>query len=103
MANEPIMCVRITGPVESVRKLIAKHKLLLEGARQEGKNVSGEAFIPNSVAKKLKGKGVEVNVLYDASRVGKERQKEVMKDNPFLDGSIPQGLGKKVKGDGDVS
>ena len=99
MANEPIMSVRITGPVESVRKLIAKQKLLLEGARQEGKNVSGEAFIPNSVAKKLKGEGVEVSVLYDASRVGKERQKEVMKDNPFLDGSIPQGLGKKVKGD----
>jgi hypothetical protein len=103
MANEPIMCVRITGPVESVRKLIARHKLLLEGARQDGKNVSGETFIPNSAARKLKGEGVEVNVLYDASRVGKERQKEVMNDNPFLDGSIPQGLGKKVKGDRDVS
>ena len=29
-------------------------------------------------------------MLYDTSSVGKERQKEVMKDNP-LDGSIPQG------------
>jgi hypothetical protein len=99
MANQPIMCVRITGPIESVRKLIAKHGLLLEGARGDGKSVSGETFIPNSVAKKLKADGVEVKVQYDASSVGKERQKEVMKDNPFLDGSIPKGLGIKVRED----
>jgi hypothetical protein len=97
MASEAIMCVRITGPEESVRKLVVKHSLNLEGAHRQGDLVSGDAFIPNSLAKKLKTEGVEVKVLFDATSVGKEMQKEVMKDNPFADGSIPQGLGKKAR------
>jgi hypothetical protein len=97
MANEAIMCVRITGPEKSVRELVVKHSLNLEGAHREGDLVSGDAFIPNSLAKRLKADGVEVKVLFDATSVGKEMQKEVMKDNPFADGSIPQGLGKKAR------
>ena len=98
MPNEPTMCVRISGPEEGVRKLIAKYSLLVEGAKRNGKVVTGQTFITNRLAKRLKAKDVEITVLYDATKAGKERQKEVMKDNPFADGSIPLGLGKKNRG-----
>ena len=98
MPNEPTMCVQISGPEESLRKLVTKYSLLVEGAKRDGKVVTGQTFITNRLAKTLKAKDVEITVLYDASKAGKERQKEVMKDNPFADGSIPKGLGRKDHG-----
>lgn len=101
--EDPIMCVQISGSEKDIRAFIAKRSLNLEGAQREGDRVVGYAFVRQSIAKDLKGTRVEVRVLYNATELGKERQKEVMRDNPFADGSIPKGLGKKVKADGHVS
>src|SRR5262245_38219849 len=100
--SENILCVRISGSERSVRGLISRYKLNLEGTSWDGKVVTGFVFIPSDKAKKLKAPSTEIKVLYNASQLGRERQKEVGKGNRFKDGSIPKGLGKTIKEDGGV-
>ncbi|HSU06745.1 MAG TPA: hypothetical protein VLI93_14345, partial [Acetobacteraceae bacterium] len=57
-----------------------------------------EIFIPEPLVEQIDQKQLKVQVLYDASARGRERQKEVGKGNRFeRDQRIPAGLGTKTR------
>jgi hypothetical protein len=101
--EDPIMCVQVSGPEKAVRALIAKKTLLLEALKRDGERLVGFAYVRQSKIRFLKAPRIALKTLYDATALGKQRQKQVMRDNPFVDGSIPKGLGRLIKEDGNVS
>lgn len=104
MAHElPMLCVLVSGPEKDVRNLIAKHALVLEATRRDGEEISGYAFVTEERLKALKAPRLKFKVVHDATAHGRERQKEVMTDNPYRDGGFPAGLGRLIKGGRDVS
>jgi len=66
--------------------------------KREGDKVILQVFVPEPVAEELKGEDLEVQVLFDASARGRERQKEVGQGNRFMgERLVPSGLGTKTR------
>lgn len=99
----PTLCVLVSGPEKDIRSLVAKRALILEATRRDGEEVSGYAFVTKDRLKELKAPRLRFKVVHDATAHGRERQKEVMTDNPYRDGGFPAGLGQLIKGGRDVS
>ncbi len=59
-------------------------------------SLSVDAYTPEAVLDQLKKAGADFEIIEDATRVGKERQKEVGRGDRFEGGKLaPRGLGKK--------
>jgi len=93
-----ILCVRIVGSEPAVRAFLSKYPMQAEFHKREGNAIVLEAFVPERVGEEIKGRELQVEVLYDAGARGRERQKEVGRGNRFTgDQRIPQGLGVKTR------
>jgi hypothetical protein len=91
-----IMCVRVTGPEKEIRAFLSEHPLSVESTKREGDLVAIEVFVPEPQVHEIQGKDLKVQVLYDASARGRERQQEVGKGNRFEgENRVPKGLGIK--------
>ena len=87
-------------PRVAVRAFVSKHSVHAESARQHGDVVTLEIFVPEPFVQEIKDKALKVEVLFDASARGRERQKEVGVGNRFAEGQLfPKGLGAKTRED----
>jgi len=94
-----VLSVKITGSDTAIRELLTRHPMPVESTRRERDSVVIEVFVPEDEVKQLEHPGVAVQVLFDASARGRERQAEVGKGNRFAgEQRIPKGLGDKPKG-----
>ena len=92
-----LLCVRISGPDESVREFLKHHPMQVESTSWAGELVILETFITKAVLDQIKDQSLKVETLFDATARGRERQKEVGKGNRFEgDQKIPPGLGVKT-------
>jgi hypothetical protein len=96
-APNKVLCVRVTGPKEAFRAWLSRYPAELYATREDDKDVSAELFLPEEVVEKIDRKSLRVEVLHDATKRGRERQKEVGKGNRFEGGRRFEGLGKKTK------
>jgi hypothetical protein len=97
--QEKILAVRISGDASVVRSFLGKFPTETYAQKREGDSVSFDVFMPEAVVERVKIKGLKLEVLYDASARGRERQKEVGRGNRFEgDRKIPDGLGGKTGG-----
>jgi hypothetical protein len=93
-----IMCAQITGTEKAIRTLLSKHPMETGSTKREGTAIILEVFVPEQDVEKLSGEGIKIQVLYDASARGRERQQEVGKGNRFEgEQRVPRGLGIKTK------
>lgn len=102
-----ILHILITArDAEAMRALLREHPLDVACGgpqRRADGTIAVEAYVPEDETDRLQKRGVEIQVLDDATATGRARQKEVGKGNRFAgDQRVPRGLGRKVKGDGDV-
>jgi hypothetical protein len=94
-----VVCARITGSDAAIRRFVTKHKVNVEASARKRDSVSITVFIPAALAEKWEHGDLKVEVLYNATERGRERQKEVGKGNQFAeDKGIPKGLGELVRG-----
>ena len=85
---------------EALAKLVREFRLDIGGAgglrRLPDDTVRMEAYAPEQVLDKLKEAGGVFEIIEDATKVGKERQKEVGRGDRFEGGKkAPRGLGRK--------
>jgi hypothetical protein len=93
-----IVCLKITGSQQEIRALLSEMPLSIESSKREGDNVTVEVFVPEAQVGKIERDKLKVQVMFDASARGKERQKEVGKGNRFEGANrLPKGLGVKTK------
>jgi hypothetical protein len=96
-----IMRIALKGPDrEALGKLAREFRLDTGGAggarTQPDGTVRMEAYVPEEVLAKLEKAGATFEVIEDATKVGKERQKEVGRGDRYEGGKVvPRGLGKK--------
>lgn len=93
------MCVRLTGSREAMDTFFKNHRMPFKCTKREGDTVVCEVFVSADLVegelKKIKG--LDVEVLYDASARGRERQKEVGQGNRFQGKrALFKGLGGKT-------
>lgn len=98
---QTILCVRVTGSVEAIRALLARHPSETYNLERNEHGVSLDLFLPEGIVAAIDAKELRVETLYDATARGRERQKEVGRGNRFKDGEHRtfQGLGTKVRGE----
>jgi len=97
-SHQTILCVRVTGPEDALRELFAKFPGEAYAVARAGDRMSAEVFIPKVAVEQIDRGRLHVEVLYDATARGRERQKEVGKGNRFKgDDSRFRGLGTKTK------
>jgi hypothetical protein len=97
-SRQKILCVRVTGSDDALRDMLARHPGEAYSIRRIGERVSAEVFLPEAAVEQIDRKQVDIEVLYDASARGGERQKEVGKGNRFEgDQRRFQGLGAKTR------
>jgi hypothetical protein len=106
--RDKIMRILIVAKdAQTLRVLLEEQRLDLACAgpqQQEGGAVSVEAYVPEPQMERLAQYGAKVEVLDDASATARERQKEVGRGNRFEGKNrVPRGLGRKLKGDDNVS
>ena len=90
------MCVKVSGYEDAIRAFLSARPIQVESTSREGDLIVLETFLPQSVIDLIDTKTLKVEVLYDATARGLERQKEVGKGNRFKEQqSLPQGLGVK--------
>lgn len=96
-----ILCVRVNGSKDAVREWLSRHPSETYAAREDDRGVSVELFLPSGLVEQIDRKQLHVEVVYDASKRGRERQKEVGKGNRFErgDARLFKGLGEKTKGE----
>ncbi len=101
MSNEEkhIMRVVLKAPKQLLFKLVKELRLDIGGAGPRplpDGTFSLEAYATEDVLDHLKDAGGTFEVIEDATKVGRERQKEVGRGDRFEGGQIvPRGLGKK--------
>jgi hypothetical protein len=99
--EQKIMRITLKGPKpETLAELMRKFRLDIWGAggprRLPDGTISMEAYVPEEVMDQLKKEGVDFEIIEDATKVGKERRKEVGRGDRFKSGKItPHGLGRK--------
>lgn len=96
-----ILCVRVTGSVDAVRALLARHPTEAYNLERGENGVSLELFLPTETVAEIDAKALRVETLFDATERGRERQKEIGRGNRFKEGEHRtfQGLGTKVRGE----
>jgi len=93
-----VVCVRIAGPEKVVRVLLTKHPMDIGSLKRDGDRVILQVFVPERIVGELNGEDLDVQVLFDASARGLERQKEVGQGNRFTgERRVPSGLGTKTR------
>lgn len=98
--HQKILCIRVTGPQDAIRALLSLHPAEADAVSQKDRETSVELHYPEHVVDQIDRTHLKVEVLYDASARGRERQKEVGKGNRFEgDQRLFQGLGIKTKGE----
>jgi hypothetical protein len=96
--HQKILCIRVTGQDEAIRALLAKNPTEPHAVRRAEKEVSVELFLPEQVLEQIDRKRLHVQVLYDATARGQERQQDVGKGNRFEgEHRLFEGFGKKTK------
>ena len=96
---ERILKVHIQGSGEELRHFLRDHPLDLNcgrPSRQADGSFLVEAFVRESQVPQISRAKVRVTVVEDASAKGRERQKEVSRENRFAGKEIPRGLGRKI-------
>ena len=98
--EKKIMRIALKAPNrETLTKLVKEFRLDIGGGgprRLRDGTLSMEAYTPEEVLDKLKKAGAVFEIMEDATKVGKERQKEVGRGDRFEGGKkVPQGLGRK--------
>ncbi len=88
-----------TSNRETLTKLAKEFRLDIGGGgprRLPDGILSMEAYVPEELLDKLKEAGGVFEIIEDATKVGKERQKEVGHGDRFEGGKkVPRGLGRK--------
>jgi hypothetical protein len=93
-----IVGVRIAGPERAVRALLSRRPMDIGSLTSQGNKIVLEVFVPEPVVGELNGEDLDVQVLFDASARGRERQKEVGQGNRFVgERLVPSGLGTKTR------
>lgn len=98
--EKKIMRIALKTPNrETLTKLVKEFRLDIGGGgprRLPDGTLSVEAYTPEEVLDRLKKAGAIFEIIGDATKAGKERQKEVGRGNRFEGGKmVPRGLGKK--------
>lgn len=99
--EERIMRIALKAPNrEALAKLVKEFRLDIWGTggprRLPDDTIVIEAYVPEEALDKLKRAGGIFEIIEDATKVGKERQKEVGHGDRFEGGKIaPRGLGRK--------
>jgi len=93
-----IMRVKIQANRERLREFLRENPVDLIGgtSRQPDGSFVIEAFLRKEQLKKISRMDLRIEIVEDASAKGKERQKEVSRENRFAKGQIPRGVGKKI-------
>lgn len=93
-----IVCVKIAGAEKVVRAFLSKHPMEPNSVKHDGESVVLEVCAPEQFIKIMEDNDLKVEVMFDATARGRERQKEVGTGNRFVaDQPIPKGLGIRTK------
>jgi hypothetical protein len=96
--HQKILCIRVTGPEETVRALLARHPAEAYAVKRDHHRVSAEFFLPEQIIEQIDRNRLQIQVLYDATARGQERQQEVGKGNRFEgERKTFEGLGTKTR------
>ena len=96
--QEKHVCARVTGPDPEIRRFLSDFPMEPSQATREADAVVIEVVVPEALVATMRERGLKVQVLYDASARGRERQQEVGKGNRFEGKDrVPKGLGVKTK------
>lgn len=99
--NERIMKIALRDPKrKNLGKLVRKYNLDIWGTGGLEETPEGtatvEGYVPETALDKMKTAGLDFDVIEDATKVGKARQKQVGQGDRFEGGKIaPKGLGTK--------
>ena len=98
--EKKIMRITLKTPNrETLARLVKEFRLDIGGGgprRLPDGTLSVEAYTPEEVLVELEKAGAVFEIIEDATKVGKERQKEVGRGDRFEGGKkVPHGLGKK--------
>ena len=97
-SRSKILCIRVTGREEHLRALLASHATEAYAVKRDGDEISAEIFLPETTVERIDHARLKVEVLYDATARGRQRQREVGRGNRFeRQGKTFQGLGVKTK------
>jgi hypothetical protein len=97
-SHQKMLHIRLTGPDQAIRALLAKHPAEADVVTRTDKGVSIEVLLPESVVEQIDRSQLQVEILYDATARGRERQKEVGQGNRYdSERRTFQGLGTKAK------
>ena len=93
-----IVCVKISGTEKAVRMFLSQHPMEPNSVKRDGESVVLEVCAPEQLIKTMQDHELQVEVMFDATARGRERQKEVGTGNRFVgDQRIPTGLGIRTK------
>lgn len=98
--EKKIMKISLSAPDrETLARFVRELQLDIGGGgprRLPDGTLSMDAYVPEELLGKLKKAHVAFKIVEDATKVGKERQKEVGRGNRFEKGNVvPRGLGRK--------
>jgi hypothetical protein len=94
-----IIRVKIQADRERLREFLYQNHLDLNcggASRQADGSFLIEAFIREDQLKEISRADLQIEIMEDARAKGKERQKEVGRENRFARNLIPHGVGKKI-------
>lgn len=98
--EKKIMRIALRAPDrDTLAKLAKEHGLSMASIRprrQPDGTLRVEAYVPPEMLERLQKKDAVLEIIEDATEVGRQRQKEVGKGDRFEGGKkVPRGLGKK--------
>ncbi len=92
------VCVKISGTDKAVRMFLSHHPMEPNSVKRDGETVVLEVYAPKQLIKIMQDHDLQVEVMFDATARGRERQKEVATGNRFVgDQAIPTGLGIRTR------
>jgi hypothetical protein len=96
--REQVTRVHVTAPtIEALREVLREHPFPVAGGVRHGPNGQAgiDAYVTAEELATLRGLPVSVEVVADATAVGRERQAQVGRGNRFSDPAVvPRGLGE---------
>jgi hypothetical protein len=91
----------IAADIDTLRDALMKYRSSVAGGvreRDDGR-VGVDAYLDPDELNGLREASVELEVIADATAVGRERQAEIGEGNRYQDGSVPRGLGELTGGE----
>ena len=88
--------VRLTGPVELQRRLLAAHQLEPQSVQFGDGSLSFDAFVSEELLEEIKGLGLRVEAQLDLRERALKRPREDSQRNRF-EKVLPEGLGKLLR------